>query len=135
MPVPPRRLSRLLSSAAAATVAFVALLGPLPTAAQEAVFGVVTNLGRDGRPMTAQVLIGGTVSELSLIPTESVADNPIWKKLEKCHSLRLEGTRSGDGYRISGLRVLDAGMLPMALQGIAGDCLLRKAMEIAPLVD
>jgi len=28
-----------------------------------------------------------------------------------------------------------AGMLPMALQGIAGECLLKKALDYAPLVD
>jgi hypothetical protein len=26
-------------------------------------------------------------------------------------------------------------MLPMVLQGFAGDCLLKKALELAPLVD
>jgi len=55
--------------------------------------------------------------------------------LEICHSLKAEGPKGGDGYRISSVKILDAGMLPMALQGIAGECLLKKALDYAPLVD
>jgi hypothetical protein len=64
-----------------------------------------------------------------------VLDNPIWKKLEVCHSLRAEAWKNPDGYRIVGLKLLDAGMLPMTLQGLAGDCLLKKALEFAPQID
>jgi hypothetical protein len=49
--------------------------------------------------------------------------------------MKLEGQKSGDGFRVSSVRVIDGAMLPMALQGFAGDCLLKKALEIAPLVD
>jgi len=31
--------------------------------------------------------------------------------------------------------VIDASMLPMSLQSFAGDCLIKKALEIAPMVD
>ena len=41
----------------------------------------------------------------------------------------------GDGFKVTSARVLDASMLPMALQGYAGDCLIKKAVEIAPLAD
>ena len=33
------------------------------------------------------------------------------------------------------IRAIDAAMLPMVLQGVAGDCLLKKALELAPFID
>jgi hypothetical protein len=33
------------------------------------------------------------------------------------------------------VKVIDSSQLPMELQGVAGDCLIRKALEIAPLAD
>ena len=40
-----------------------------------------------------------------------------------------------EGFQIVTVHVIDAGMLPMSLQAFAGDCLIKKAVEIAPLVD
>jgi len=102
---------------------------------QKTIFAVVTGMTKDRRQVTTQASIGGTVSEAILIPTDEVMDNPIWRQLEICHSLKAEGPKGGDGYRISSVKILDAGMLPMALQGIAGECLLKKALDYAPLVD
>lgn len=99
------------------------------------VFAVVTKISKDHKQVTAQVLDGTAVSEATLIPSDAILDNPIWKKLEICHSLKLEAWKQPEGYRIASVRGLDAGMLPMPLQGLAGDCLLRKALEVAPLVD
>jgi hypothetical protein len=99
------------------------------------VFAVVTKVSKDKKQVTAQVSSGGPATEASLIPTDPILDNLIWKKLEICHSLRLEAWKNQEGYRIVSVRVLDAGMLPMALQSIAGDCLIKKALEFAPLVD
>jgi hypothetical protein len=45
------------------------------------------------------------------------------------------GIKTPEGYRILSLKNLDAGMLPMPLQGIAGDCLTKKALEFAPAID
>lgn len=101
----------------------------------EDLFAVVTNVPKDKRQVTAQVAVGGTVSEAILLPSDAVMDNAIWRKLEICHSLRAEGTKTPEGYQITSVRILDAGMLPMPLQGVAGDCLIRKALEFAPLVD
>jgi hypothetical protein len=101
-------------------------------------FAVVTKVPKDKARVSAQVVVGasgGTVTEAILIPSESVQDNLIWRKLEVCHSLRAEGFKNQEGYRIVSVKVLDAGMLPMGLQGIAGDCLLKKALEFGPLVD
>ena len=102
---------------------------------EEPVFAVVTKVQKDRRQATARIYIGGTVVETTLIPTDATLDNPIWRKLEICHSLRMQGAKTSEGYRITALRNLDAGMLPMALQGIAGDCLTKKALEFAPAID
>ena len=106
-----------------------------PVSAQETIFAVVTSVSKDKRQAGAQVSIDGVVSAATLIPTDDVLDNLIWRKLEICHSLKVEGLKVGEGYRITSVKVLDAGMLPMALQGVAGECLLKKALEFAPLVD
>jgi hypothetical protein len=106
-----------------------------PASAQETIFAVVTNVAKDKRQVTADVSVGGTVSQATLTPTEEVLDNLIWRNLEICHALKADGIKIGAGYRITSVKALDAGMLPMALQGVAGECLLKKALEFAPLVD
>jgi hypothetical protein len=124
-------------------VALAAALGlclslAVPGRAQEEselIFAVVTNIPKDRRHVTAHVLTGGQAQTVTLTPSEAISDHPIWKKLEICHSLRLMGVKTGDGYLVKSLKHLDAGMLPMALQGIAGDCLTKKALEYAPSID
>lgn len=113
------------------------LLGLIACAAsaQETIFAVVTNIPKDKRQVTADISVGGTASQTTLTPTEEVLDNLIWRKLEICHALKAEGVKIGEGYRVTSVKALDAGMLPMALQGVAGECLLKKALEFAPLVD
>ena len=106
-----------------------------PVSAQETIFAVVTSVSKDKRQAVAQVAVEGTVSAAALVPTDDVLDNPIWRNLEICHSLKAEGVKAGEGYRITSVKGLDAGMLPMPLQGIAGECLIKKALEFAPLVD
>ena len=101
----------------------------------ELLFAVVTKVSKDRRQVTAQVSSGGVVSEATLIASEAVLDNLIWKKLEVCHALKADAWKNAEGYRLVSIRVLDAGMLPMALQGIAGDCMIKKALEIAPQGD
>ena len=98
-------------------------------------FAVVAKVSKDKRRVTAHVFAGGAVSEAALLPSESILDNLIWRKLEVCHSLRIEGSKTPEGYRLTSVKTLDAGMLPMALQGIAGDCLMKKALEFAPAID
>jgi hypothetical protein len=106
-----------------------------PVSAQETIFAVVTSVPKDKRQITAEISVGGTVSQAILTPIEEVLDNLIWRNLEICHALKAEGLKIGEGYRITSVKALDAGMLPMALQGVAGECLLKKALEFAPLVD
>lgn len=101
----------------------------------EVLFAVVTKVSKDRQQITAQVSSGGVVSEATLIASEAVIDNLIWKKLEVCHALKAEAWKNAEGYRVVSIRALDAGMLPMPLQGIAGDCMIKKALEIAPQSD
>ncbi|TAJ25219.1 MAG: hypothetical protein EPO64_08535 [Nitrospirae bacterium] len=120
---------------AAGVIALLAGSPALPQQDPTVLFAVVTKAPKDRSRVTAQVSDGGPSAEVVLIPSESVVENLIWKKLEVCHSLRLEGWKNQEGYRIVAVKVLDAGMLPMTLQSIAGDCLIKRALEYAPLVD
>ena len=99
------------------------------------VFAVVSDVPKDRSRVSAKALLDGAVSDLKLLPGETILGNPVWRTLEVCHALKLEGMKMGDGFKVSAARVLDASMLPMALQGYAGDCLIKKAVEIAPLAD
>ena len=99
------------------------------------VFAVVSDVPKDRSRVPAKALLDGAVSDLKLLPGETILGNPVWRALEVCHALKLEGMKMGDGFKVSTARVLDASMLPMALQGYAGDCLIKKAVEIAPLAD
>jgi len=107
----------------------------LPQSDPLIVFAVVTKISKDRKQVQAQVFEGGATSEAALIPTDPIVDNLVWRKLEICQALKLEAWKNPEGYRIVSIRVLDAGMLPMTLQGIAGDCLIRKALEFGPPVD
>ena len=98
-------------------------------------YAVVSEVPKDKTRISAKIAIDGTVTDTRLLASEAIANNLIWRKLEICHAMRLEGQRFGDGFRVTSVRVVDGSMLPMALQGFAGDCLLKKALEIAPLVD
>lgn len=113
------------------------LLGPMALAQEDPLilFGVVTKVPKDRRQVTAQVSTGGPPTETTLIAGDTILDNPIWKKLEVCQALRAEAWKNPEGYRIVSVRILDPGMLPMSLQGLAGDCLLKRALEFAPPVD
>lgn len=99
------------------------------------VFAVVSDVPKDRSRVSAKALLDGAVSDLKLLPGETILGNPVWRTLEVCHALKLEGMKIGDGFKVTSARVLDASMLPMALQGYAGDCLIKKAVEIAPLAD
>jgi hypothetical protein len=98
-------------------------------------FAVVTNISKDRKAVIAQVTTGGAVSEATLIPNDVVLDNLIWRNLEICHSIRADTEKVVEGYRLLSVKQLDAGMLPMTLQGVAGDCLLKKALDFAPLLN
>ncbi len=115
----------------------VAAMGHGSVQAQEdqLAYAVVSEVPKDKTRISVKIAIDGTVTDTRLLASESIVGNLIWKKLEICHAMRLEGQRSGEGFRVTSVRVVDGSMLPMALQGFAGDCLLKKALEIAPLVD
>ncbi len=98
-------------------------------------FAVVVELPKDKTRIPAKVAIDGSVSDMKLLASDHILSNLVWKQLEICHSLKLEGHTSSEGFRIHSVRAIDGSMLPMVLQGFAGDCLLKKALEVAPFVD
>lgn len=111
--------------------------GPSPSLAEDDVvaFAVVSEPPKDKTRIAAKVAIEGAVSDMKLLAPDHILSNLGWKKLEICHAMKLEGRIVQEGFRVSSVRVIEGAMLPMALQGYAGDCLLKKALEIAPFVD
>ena len=98
-------------------------------------YAVVSETPKDKARIAAKVAIEGTVADMRLVAPEAIVNNPIWRKLEICHAMKLEGQKLHDGFHVSSVRVIEGAMLPMVLQGFAGDCLLKKALDVAPLVD
>jgi hypothetical protein len=98
-------------------------------------FAVVSEVPKDKARVSAKVSVNDVVSDMKLIASETIVNNLIWKKLEICHAMRMEGYKNPEGFQILTVHIIDAGMLPMSLQSFAGDCLIKKAIDIAPLVD
>jgi hypothetical protein len=112
-----------------------ATVGPARADEETVAFAVVSDAPKDKTRVPAKVAIDGTVMDLKLLASDQILSNLIWKKLEICHAMKLEGQKVQDGFRVASVRIIDGAMLPMLLQGFAGDCLLKKALEVAPLVD
>lgn len=113
-------------------------LVPVSAVAQrdsEQIFAVITEVPEDKSRVAAQVLAGESVGEAELLADEGIQGHVMWRKLEMCQSIRAEVRREGNDYRVLSFKMVGAFMLPMALQGIAGDCLLKKAMQYAPLLE
>ena len=98
-------------------------------------FAVVSEVPKDKARVSAKLSVNDAVSDMKLLASERILNNLIWKKLEICHSMKIEGYKVAEGFQIVTVHMIDAGMLPMSLQSFAGDCLIKKALEIAPLVD
>ena len=98
-------------------------------------FAVVSEVPKDKARVSAKVSVNDVVSDMKLLASETILNNLIWKKLEICHAMKLEGYKVAEGFQVVTVHVIDASMLPMSLQSFAGDCLIKKAIEIAPLVD
>ncbi len=98
-------------------------------------FAVVSEAPRDKARILAKVSVNDVVSDMKLLASDTILNNLIWKRLEICHAMRIEGYKVAEGFQILTVHVIDASMLPMSLQSFAGDCLIKKAIEIAPLVD
>lgn len=98
-------------------------------------FAVVTELSADKRRVPAKVAVDGSVSDMTLLASDEILSDLSWKTLENCHALKMEGHKTSEGFRVHTVRAIDSAMLPMVLQGVAGDCLLKKALEVAPFVD
>ena len=98
-------------------------------------FAVVSEVPKDKARVSAKVSVNDAVSDMNLLASETILNNLIWKKLEICHAMKIEGFKVAEGFQIVTVHMIDASMLPMSLQSVAGDCLIKKAIEIAPLVD
>ena len=98
-------------------------------------FAVVSEVPIDKARVSAKVSVNDAVSDMKLLASETILNNLIWKKLEICHAMKIEGYKVAEGFQIVTVHMIDASMLPMSLQSLAGDCLIKKAIEIAPLVD
>ena len=98
-------------------------------------FAVVREVPKDKARISAKVSMNDAVSDLKLLASETILNNLIWKKLEICHAMKIQGYKVAEGFQVVTVHVIDASMLPMSLQSFAGDCLIKKAIEIAPLVD
>jgi hypothetical protein len=98
-------------------------------------FAVVSETPRDKALVSAKVSVNDTVSDMKLLASETILNNLIWKQLEICHAMRIEGYKVAEGFQVVTVHILDAGMLPMSLQSFAGDCLIKKAVEVAPMRD
>lgn len=132
-----RPWTRLAGATLALILSAPDVLPPPPAHAQDdlTAFAVISETPNNKARVQAKVLIEGALSDTALIPSDTVMTNPIWRTIEICHAMKLQGTKTTEGFRIQSVHILDASMLPMALQGFAGDCLIKKAVEIAPLVD
>jgi hypothetical protein len=98
-------------------------------------FAVVSEVPKDKVRVPAKVSVNDAVSDMKLLASDTILNNLIWKKLEICHAMKLEGNKVAEGFQVVTVHVIDASMLPMSLQSFAGDCLIKKAIEVAPLVD
>ncbi len=98
-------------------------------------FAVVSEVPKDKARISAKVSVSDAVLDMKLLASETILNNLIWEKLEICHAMKLQGYKSADGFQVITVHVINADLLPMSLQSFAGDCLIKKALEIAPLVD
>ena len=98
-------------------------------------FAVVSEVPKDKARVSAKVTVNVAVSDMKLLASETILNNLIWKKLEICHAMKIEGFKVAEGFQIVTVHMIDASMLPMSLQSFAGDCLIKKAIEIVPLAD
>jgi hypothetical protein len=99
------------------------------------IYAVVSEVPKDKSRVAVKASINDVAMDAKLLASDTILNNLIWKKLEICHAMRVEGAKAADGYRVLTVRIIDASMLPMSLQSFAGDCLIKKAIEVAPLVD
>lgn len=98
-------------------------------------YAVVSEAPKDKSRVAVKAALNDSVSDMKLLASETILNNLIWKKLEICHAMKLEGFKVAEGFKVVTVHVVDASMLPMSLQSFAGDCLIKKAIEVAPLVD
>ena len=90
-------------------------------------FAVVSGAPKDKARVSAKVSLNDAVSDMKLLASETILNSLIWKKLEICHAMKVEGHKVAEGFQIVTVHMIDAGMLPMSLQSFAGDCLIKES--------
>lgn len=116
-------------------MAFFGQIGAVDAEGEVMMYAVVSEVPKDKSRVAVKAALNDTVSDIKLLASETILNNLIWKKLEICHAMKLEGSKVAEGFKVATVHVVDASMLPMSLQSFAGDCLIKKAIEVAPLVD
>ena len=58
-------------------------------------FAVVSDPPKDKTRIAAKALLDGVVSDMKLLPARTVLGNPVWRSLEVCHALKVEGRNQG----------------------------------------
>lgn len=100
------------------------------------IFAVIIEAPTDKSRVIAEALAGEKrLGEVMLLADEGLQRHVMWRQLEMCQSVKAEVIREPDGYRVLSFKMVGASMLPMQLQGVAGDCMLKKALEYAPLLE
>ena len=99
------------------------------------IFAVVSEVPKDKSRVAVKASVNDVATDTKLLASDAILSNLIWKKLEICHAMRVEGTKAPDGYRVVTVRIIDAEHASHVAAVVCGDCLIKKAIEVAPLVD
>ena len=74
-------------------------------------FAVVSEVPKDKARVSAKLSVNDAVSDMKLLASETILNNLIWKKLEICHSMKIEGYKVAEGFQIVTVHMIDASML------------------------
>ena len=70
-------------------------------------FAVVSEVPKDKARVSAKVSVNDIVSDMKLLASETILNNLIWKKLEICHAMKLEGYKVAEGFQVVTVHVID----------------------------
>src|SRR4030065_2595115 len=69
-------------------------------------FAVVREVPRDKARVSAKVSVNDAVSDMKLLASDTILNNLIWKKLEICHAMRLQGYKVAEGFQVGTVPVI-----------------------------
>ncbi len=64
------------------------------------IFAVVSEVPKDKSRVAVKASVNDVATDTKLLASDAILNNLIWKKLEICHAMRVEGTKAPDGYRV-----------------------------------